>query len=157
MFAAVSAPLIGQRYRGVEGHSGFLLRQAWFELRAALEAILREHGLTPPQYGALSVLARDPPMSGADLARATSTTAQAMNGVLAALERDGLVERRPHPTHGRILEVFLTDEGRRRVEAATPAVRELEATIEQGYSPEQVAAIKEWLVSAAQRMEAHRR
>jgi DNA-binding MarR family transcriptional regulator len=80
-----------------------------------------------------------------------------MNGVLAALERDGLVERRPHPTHGRILEVFLTDEGRRRVEAATPAVRELEATIEQGFSREQVAAIKEWLVSAAQRMEAHRR
>jgi DNA-binding MarR family transcriptional regulator len=153
----VSAPLIGQRYRGVEGHSGFLLRQAWIELRAALESVLGEHGITAAQYGALSVLARDAPMSAADLARASSTTAQAMNGVVAALEREGLVERRPHPTHGRILEVFLTDEGRRRVNAATPAVRELEATMEQGFSAERVAAIKEWLVTAAQRMDAHRR
>jgi DNA-binding MarR family transcriptional regulator len=147
--------LIGQRYRGVEGHSGFLLRQAWVELRAALEGVLREHGITPPQYGALSVLARDAPMSGADLARASSTTAQATNGVVATLEREGLVERRPHPTHGRILEVFLSDEGKRRVEAANPAVRELEAIIEAGYASEQVAAIKEWLVTAARRMAAY--
>jgi len=84
---AVEAPLIGQRYRGVEGRSGFLLRQAWQELRAAMELALREHRLTPAQYGALSVLARDPGLSGADLARATDISAQSMNGVLASLER----------------------------------------------------------------------
>jgi len=148
----VDPPLIGQRYRGVDGHSGFLLRQAWNEFRTALEGVLRDHGITPPQYGALSVLVRDAPMSGADLARANSTTAQAMNGVLATLEREGLVERRAHPTHGRILDVFLTNEGKRRVEAASPAVRELEAAIEADFTREQVAAIKEWLVTAAQRM-----
>jgi DNA-binding MarR family transcriptional regulator len=137
----------------VEGRSGYLLRQAWQAFRSAMETTLRAHGLTGAQYAVLSVLARDPGMSGADLARACNTTPQAMNGVLATLERDGLVERHPHPTHGRILQVALTREGERRLEAATPAVRALEEVIEEDLSPDQIAAVKAWLVASAQRLE----
>ena len=150
----MSAPAIGEGYRGVDGRSGYLLRQAWHAFRAAMEAALREHGLSGAQYAVLSVLARDPGLSGADLARACNTTPQAMNGVVATLERDGLVARRPHPTHGRILQVTLTDEGARRLDAATPAVRRLEDVIEADISARQVAAVKAWLVEAAQRLEA---
>jgi len=149
----MSVPLIGQRYRGVEGRSGFLLRQAWRGFHGAMETALREQGLTAPQYGVLSVLAREPGASGADLARAGNTTPQAMNGVLATLERDGLVERHPHPTHGRILQVNLTSEGERRLEAAHPAVRGLEAALEEGFTDDEIAAAKAWLVAAAQRLE----
>src|SRR6476646_1019455 len=109
-----------------------------------METAVRAHGLNGAQYAVRSVLARDPGLSGADLARACNTTPQAMNGVLATLDREGLVERTPHPTHGRILQVTLTREGRRRLDAATPAVRRLEAVIEAD------AAIKAWLVAAAQ-------
>jgi DNA-binding MarR family transcriptional regulator len=118
-----------------------------------MEAALRAHGLTGAQYAVLSVLARDPGMSGADLARACNTTPQAMNGVLATLERDGLVERQPHPTHGRILQVTLTREGERRLEATTPIVRALEDAIEKDLAPDQIAAVKGWLVASAQRLE----
>src|SRR5919109_1392057 len=149
----MSAPRIGERYRGVEGDSGYLLRQAWNAFHGAMESALRNHGLTGAQYAVLSVLARDPGLSGADLARACNTTPQAMNGVLATLERDGLVERNPHPTHGRILQVTLTPEGERRLEAATPAVREIESAIEQEVAPDQIDAIKAWLVASAQRLE----
>jgi DNA-binding MarR family transcriptional regulator len=100
----VSVPPIGESYRGVDGHSGYLLRQAWHTMRGALDEALRPHGLTSPQYAVLSVLGHDEGASGADLARACNTTPQAMNGVLATLERSGLVSRRPHPTHGRILQ-----------------------------------------------------
>ena len=146
------APRIGERYRGPEGRSGYLLRQAWHAFRGAMEAVLRDHGLTGAQYAVLSVLARDPGLSGADLARACNTTPQAMNGVVATLERDGLVERRPHPTHGRVLQVTLTDEGSRRLAAATPAVRRLEDSIEEGLPRGQVDAAKTWLVSTAKRL-----
>jgi len=118
-----------------------------------METALREQGLTAPQYGVLSVLAREPGASGADLARAGNTTPQAMNGVLATLEREGLVERHPHPTHGRILQVNLTSEGERRLEAAHPAVRGLEAALEEGFTDDEIAAAKAWLVAAAQRLE----
>jgi DNA-binding MarR family transcriptional regulator len=149
----MAVPLIGERYRGVEGHIGYLLVQASYTLRAALAAALRPHGLHPAQYSVLSVLARDPGSSGADLARACNTTPQAMNGVLATLEREGLVERRPHPTHGRILQVTLSGEGRRRLQASTPAVRALEASIERDVSTDQLATVKAWLVESARRLE----
>ena len=149
----MTVPLIGQRYRGVEGHSGFLLRQAQRAFHGALEAALREHGLSAPQYGALSVLARDPGASGADLARAMNTTPQATNGLLATLEGEGLIERHPHPTHGRILQVELTPEGERRLEAANPTVRALESAIEDGFTAEEISAVKEWLVTAAERLD----
>jgi len=149
----MSAPLIGEGYRGVEGHSGYLLRQAWHAFRSAMETALRAHGLTGAQYAVLSVLARDPGLSGADLARACNTTPQAMNGVLATLQRDGLIERAAHPTHGRILQATLTREGERRLEAAIPAVRELEHAIEEGLSDRQLAAIKAWLVGSARRLD----
>ena len=118
-----------------------------------MEAALRDHGLTGAQYAAISVLARDPGMSGADLARACNTTPQAMNGVLATLERDGLIVRRPHPTHGRILQVTLTPEGQRRLDVSTPAVKRLEKAIEQGLDQDQLAAVKTWLVESAKRLE----
>jgi DNA-binding MarR family transcriptional regulator len=149
----VGVPLLGERYRGVDGHIGYLLRQASQTLRGAMDAALTPHRLTGAQYAVLSVLARDPGASGADLARACNTTPQAMNGVLATLAREDLVERRPHPTHGRILQVTLTSEGRQRVEAAHPAVRALERAIERDFTRDDVATVKAWLVASAQRLE----
>jgi DNA-binding MarR family transcriptional regulator len=117
-----------------------------------MDSALRAHGLNGAQYAVLSVLARDPGMSGADLARSCNTTPQAMNGVLATLERDGLIERRPHPTHGRILQVTLTREGERRLEAAAPAMRALESAIEKGFTRNEIAGVKAWLVASAKRL-----
>jgi DNA-binding MarR family transcriptional regulator len=147
----MSIPVIGESYRGVEGHSGYLLRQAWQAFHNAMDDALRLHGINGSQYAVISVIARDPGASGADLARACNTTPQAMNGVLATLEREGLIERHPHPTHGRILQVKLTEEGTRRLDAATPQVRALERSIEKGFSATEIAVIKRWLVEAALR------
>jgi DNA-binding MarR family transcriptional regulator len=149
----MSVPEIGHSYRGVEGHSSYLLRQAWQALSGAMDVALRPHGLTGPQYGVLSVLAREPGASGADLARACSTTPQAMNGVLATLERESLIDRRPHPTHGRILQATLTSEGHRRLEAAHPAMRTLRREIERDFTSDEIATVKTWLVATAQRLE----
>jgi DNA-binding MarR family transcriptional regulator len=149
----VSVPQIGQNYRGVDGHSGYLLRQAWHLFRTAMELALRPHGLTTPQFAVLSVLAHSPGASNADLARACNTTPQAMNGVLATLERADMIERRPHPTHGRILQVILTDVGRRNLEAARPAVRELEREAERGYTADEISIVKTWLLTTGQRLE----
>jgi DNA-binding MarR family transcriptional regulator len=149
----MAVPLVGERYRGVEGHIGYLLSQAWHTFRTAMDAALRPHRLNSPQYAVLSVLARDPGSSGADLARACNTTPQAMTGVLATLARDGLIERRPHPTHGRIVQVTLSEAGQQRLDAATSAVRALEAEIERDVAAADLATVREWLVATAARVE----
>ena len=50
-------------------------------------------------------------MTTADLARAELVKPQSMGATLAELEREGLLERRPHPTDGRQVLFALTAEG----------------------------------------------
>jgi DNA-binding MarR family transcriptional regulator len=47
------------------------------------------------------------------VARRETVTAQTMNQLVARLAERGLVERRGHETHGRILTIHLTEAGRR--------------------------------------------
>src|SRR4051795_13432474 len=137
-----SAPQPGERYRGVEGHLGYLLRQASHAFATRMEQQLRDHGLTRPQFGVLSVLVADPGLSAADLARAAMVTPQAINLLVAGLERDGFVRREPHPTHGRIVQLFPTAAGTKAVRDAYPAVIDLESQITEKLSARQLAAIK---------------
>lgn len=140
---------LGEDYRGVDGPIGYLLRQTVHAFNTAMESGLREHGLTSPQFGALFVLEAEPGLSAADVARAMGTTPQAANVLVAGMEEDGLVHRQPHPTHGRILEIYPTDEGRRRFQAARPFIRRLETQMSEGSSASEVATVKRWLVDAA--------
>ena len=76
-----------------------------------MDEALRETGVTTPQYEAMSVLAEEPGLSNARLARRSFVTPQTMNEILGRLEAAGLVERRGQPEHGRMLQTFLTREG----------------------------------------------
>jgi DNA-binding MarR family transcriptional regulator len=51
------------------------------------------------------------PATTADLARAESMKPQSMGTTVAALEERGLVERKPHPTDGRQMNIALTAKG----------------------------------------------
>lgn len=144
-----TAPEPGERYRGTEGRLGFLLRQAQHSFATAMERGLREHGITPPQFGVLSVLVADPGLSTADLARALMVTPQAINLLVNGLERDGLIMKKPHPTHGRVLQLFPTRDGKRKVRDAYPAVIELETRIADLLSARQLNVVKGWLVDVA--------
>lgn len=67
--------------------------------------------LTWSQTSALARLAKLGPMTTADLARAEAVKPQSMGATLGALEQEGLVERRPHPTDGRQVLFDLTEKG----------------------------------------------
>jgi len=144
------ATQLGEGFRGEEGRLGYLLTQAQHVFGTAMEAAVREAGdMSRAQFGTLSVVVREPGLSAADLARAVMLTPQAINLLVNGLEREGLVERRPHPTHGRILEIYPTPEGVRRLEATYPAVMALEDRIAAGLSARKLADLKKWLVDTA--------
>ena len=67
--------------------------------------------LTWSQTVALSRLESAGSMTTADLARSESVKPQSMGATLAELEREGLIERQPHPTDGRRVLFALTGEG----------------------------------------------
>jgi DNA-binding MarR family transcriptional regulator len=53
------------------------------------------------------------PATIAELARAEGVKPQSMGATVAALEEMGIVERKPHPTDGRQMNIALTTKGAR--------------------------------------------
>ena len=111
---------------------GYLLKQASSALRAAMQDALRPLGMTVTHYSCLELLAQRPGLSNSELARGTFVTRQSMNVLLQALERDGDVSRPAEATVGKVLPARLTFRGRRRLKAATAAVRSVEVRMLSG-------------------------
>lgn len=105
---------------------GYALKRAQHALRLNMDGALRTVQLTMPQYAVLCAIEAEQGLSNARLARAAFVSAQTMQGILANLERDGLVRRPPDPSHGKILRNELTDRGRKLLTKAHLAVHIVE-------------------------------
>lgn len=110
----------------LDSSMGYLVKEVASALRAAMEDVLRPLGMNITHYSCLELLAQRPGSSNSDLARGTFVTRQSMNVLLQTLERDGEVARAERPSAGKTLPTELTPHGRRRLAAATAAVREVE-------------------------------
>ena len=69
------------------------------------------HELSLTEAAVMARLAREGPATTADLARAEGMKPQSMGTTIAALEEMGMVERTPHPTDGRQVNIELTAKG----------------------------------------------
>ncbi|MDB5856477.1 MAG: transcriptional regulator, MarR family [Ramlibacter sp.] len=90
---------------------GFLLRRAHQISAAVFEDACKELGLTPAQFGVLTVLQAHPGMGQSSLARALGFDKVTVLRVLRGLEGRGLVARVPAEDNRRNISVTLTAEG----------------------------------------------
>jgi DNA-binding MarR family transcriptional regulator len=97
---------------------GFALRNLMQTFRQRVETALREQALDLSfAHGmVLKHLAKEPGLSGAQLARRTIVTAQSMNGLLHGLESTGMVVRERHPENRRTDCWFMTRAGYRQIQ-----------------------------------------
>lgn len=116
------------------GEVGYELKRAQHALRLRMDEELRELDLTPPQYAAMRALSEEPGLSNAQLARRSFVTPQTMNRILARLMAGGLVERRAHAEHGRVLQSYLTGEGERLLRLCHWRVSKVEERMVAGVS-----------------------
>lgn len=90
-------------------------------IRERLTAFAAEYGVSVPEADVLFTLRRSGPpyrLSPTAIADALLVPTGTMTNRLDRLERQGLIERVPHPTDRRSMEVELTDHGRRVVDDA---------------------------------------
>jgi DNA-binding MarR family transcriptional regulator len=100
------------------------LTQAIGLLVRRIRAAAASHELSLSESAVMGRLERQGPATTAELARAESVKPQSMGATIAALEERGLVERKPHPTDGRQMNVALTAKGA----AVRKSVREAKRT-----------------------------
>lgn len=76
-----------------------------------MRAAAAQHELSLTEFAVLARLGREGPATTAELARAEGMRPQSMSVAVATLEERGLVERKPHPSDGRQMNIVLTDKG----------------------------------------------
>jgi DNA-binding MarR family transcriptional regulator len=97
---------------------GFLLRRAHQISAAVFEDECRGVGLTPAQFGVLTVLRANPGLDQSSLARALGFDKVTVLRVLRGLEARGLVERSASPLSRRNLSIALSSAGVKLLEQA---------------------------------------
>jgi DNA-binding MarR family transcriptional regulator len=145
---------------GLPVRTTYLVKQLELAIRQNIDRSIRRFGLTAPQYTALSVLARYPGLSSAQLARRSFVTPQAANEMVAALERKGLIERHAGSRNHRVLEMFLTDVGRETLDVCNDGVFELERRMLAGMTLDEAGRfrtlLESCLVAVTDETSAHR-
>ena len=90
--------------------------------------------LTPVQYAALAAIAANPSIDQITLAGLIAYDRTTITGVIDRLAQKGLVVRQASARDRRSRELLITDEGRRTLDAITPAVGAAQRLMVRGLS-----------------------
>jgi DNA-binding MarR family transcriptional regulator len=122
-------------------------------LRRRLGDALAPLQLSVPQYTTLSVLHARGNLSNAELAKRAFISPQAMNEVIQGLEARKLVTRRASASHGRIVQLLLTQPGLALMHECDTAVQRLEQRLLGGLTALEKKILPAALASCAHALE----
>ena len=145
-------PRPGEGKRGVEGHLGYLVRQASGMVRLALERALADLDVTPPQFTVLTMIVAYPGLSSADLARLTFLTPQTITVIVRNLQRGGAIEKTAHAGHGRILQLTATARGMALLKRCRVRVAEVESRLAGLLGRDEERTVRRWLSAVAEKL-----
>ncbi len=127
---------------------GFRIHRVNQLLRAALYRAFRADGreMTPEQWIVLVRLWQEDGQSQTDLGESTLKDKATLSRILAVMERDGLVVRRPDPHDGRSRLVYATREAKRLKASSLERAQTLVAALEEGIAERDLATTRRTLV-----------
>ena len=105
---------------------GYNARRASLSVIGLFMERMAVYGLKVVEFSVLSLVAHNPGITSRQLCATLNVLPPNMVGLIAALERRGLIERRPHPSDGRAMGVHLTSEGTDLTAQAEATVAQLE-------------------------------
>ena len=105
---------------------GYNARRASIAIGAVFFERMAGYGLKQADYSVLSLLAHNPGATSRQLCATLDILPPNFVSLIAAMDRRGLVERKPHPRDGRAVGLYLTPAGAKLVAEAESAVVELE-------------------------------
>ena len=115
-----------------------LIRSIYVRNYTVLKEILRPSGITPVQWRVLANLNEYDGQNVNSLAERSYTDRTNLSRAVAALEKDGCVERRREVPDQRNVFVFLSEMGRTKFEAVLPAVLEAEDFVLEGLTDNEI-------------------
>jgi MarR family transcriptional regulator for hemolysin len=124
---------------------GLFVTRTAKSLSRAFDAVLAERGGSLPTWLVLTSLQGGFHGSQRSIAAAVGVEGPTLTHHLSRMEADGLVVRRRDPENRRTHQVELTDAGQARFRTLLGAVREFDARLTEGLSPEELATLRDLL------------
>ncbi len=118
-----------------------LLLQARESVMGHFRPNLREHGLTDQQWRVLRVLGERGATDAGTIAQEAYLLGPSLTGVLARMERDGLVKRTRDAQDARRTQVQATVKGKRMVQKLADSIEQHYAAMEQALGKTQLAQL----------------
>src|SRR2546428_14182383 len=103
-------------------------------MRAHCEERGKPYVITPPQWGALSLLLAQDGLTIGTMSQIRGVDAPTATGIITRLEQNGLVERRHDREDRRVVKVYLTDEGRDISNTLASPVEQFDHSMTRGFS-----------------------
>lgn len=119
---------------------GYFIHDVARLMKRRFEAEARAHGITLPQWRALSKIALHEGISQVALAQAIDANPMTISGVLDRLEKRGLIVRYADPSDSRAKLARLTDDGTAIFETARSVGSTMYQAALEGSSPQDIAA-----------------
>lgn len=127
------------------GRVTWLVKLAEREVGKELDRELRHTGLTKSQFGVLQALIHLERASSAALARTVFVTPQAMVGIIAGLERKGLIRRRSSKVSARAIDATVTAQGKAVYAEAERMVRNVDDMLAAEFTSEELDLYADFL------------
>ena len=128
--------------------TGFLETLLGYNARRAALAVIEvflermaPYGLKPVDFSVMSLITHNPGITSRQLCHALGILPPNLVGMVNALEKRELIERRPHPRDGRAMGLHLTPAGQKLARDAEKKVTELEASVGARLTPAELRTL----------------
>ena len=133
----------------VEGvDTGFLESLLGYNARRAALAVIEvflermaPYGLKPVDFSVMSLITHNPGITSRQLCHALGILPPNLVGMVNALEKRALIERRPHPRDGRAMGLHLTPAGQKLMREAEQTAAALEGDVAARLSPAELRTL----------------
>ena len=125
----------------IEKSIGFLLAKAYQRACAHFNEEFDRYDLTPQQFGLLAFLWIEDGLSQAELSSRSQIDRTTMGGIVDRLEKEGLIQRLPHPEDRRAHQVFLTARGKEVEDELCLVAERVQDKVNASLTPEELATL----------------
>ncbi len=126
---------------------GFLVNRAAIRLKNELWKAFkaREFNITPEQWGVMNCLWEEDGRTQTEIAERILKDKTNLTRMLDIMEREGLVERRPHESDRRSYRIYLTGKGKTLEEALIPIAAEINETAVRDLTDRERGMLKQFM------------
>jgi DNA-binding MarR family transcriptional regulator len=110
----------------LESLLGYNARRAALEIIGSFLKRMAIYDLRPVDFSVLSLITHNPGISSRQLCSALNILPPNLVGMINTLEKRTLIQRKSHPSDGRVVGLHLTDVGRKLMKDAEQTAQELE-------------------------------